>query len=136
MRIRSTALTVLALCLAALPAVAADSVIQRGVDIWQTVPERTFTSFKNNPIPAGFFCADFAGFTGEIWFKGVPLASDNPGALGTTDTIIERMDNAVFNKQGVARTRARVRALQLAGVETFKTVCGEYDVKVRLDGEQ
>jgi hypothetical protein len=111
-------------------------VIQRGVDIWQTVPEMTYTSFVNNPIPAGFFCAEFPGYTGRMWFKGVPLASDDPNALGTTDTIIERLDNAVFNKNGVARTRVRVRALQLEAIEALKTVCGEYAVKVTLDGEQ
>ncbi|HYG64765.1 MAG TPA: hypothetical protein VEL74_19450 [Thermoanaerobaculia bacterium] len=136
MRIRSTVLTLVALCLAALPAIAADRVIQRGVDIWETVPQMTYTSFANNPIPAGFFCAEFPGYTGRMWFKGVPLASDDPGALGTTDTIIERLDNAVFNKNGVARTRARVRALQLEGIEALKTVCGDYNVKVTLDGEQ
>jgi hypothetical protein len=66
----------------------------------------------------------------------VPLASDDPGALGTTDTIIERLDNAAFNKNGVARTRVRVRALQLEGIESLKTVCGDYNVKVTLEGEQ
>lgn len=134
MRIRYV-LAALALCLAALPAAAAPA-LQRGVDIWETVPEATFSDFADNPLPAGFFCAEFPGYTGQMWFKGVPLSSDNPGALGTTDTIIERLDNAVFNKNGVARTRVRVRALQLEGIEDFKTVCGDYNVKVTLDGEQ
>ena len=136
MRIRSTVFAVLALCLAALPAAAVDPVIQRGIDLWATVPEMTNANFHADPLPAGFFCADFQGYTGQIWLKGVPLASDNSNALGTTDTIIERLDNAVFNKNGVARTRVRVRALQLAGVETLKTACGDYEVKVTLDGEQ
>ncbi len=133
---RTAAFTVLALFLTALPAAAADAVIHRGIDPWTTVPELTFANFHVNPLPAGFFCAAFPGFTDQIWLKGVPLASDSPGALGTTDTIIERLDNAVFNKNGVARTRVRVRALQLEGIETLKTVCGDYHVKVTLDGEQ
>lgn len=133
---RTAAFTVLALFLAALPAAAADRVIHRGIDPWTTVPEMTYMNFEVNPLPAGFFCAAFPGFTDMIWFKGVPLASDASGALGTTDTIIERLDNAVFNKNGVARTRVRVRALQLEGIETLKTVCGDYTVKVMLDGEQ
>lgn len=136
MSMRRTAFVVLALFLAALPATAADSVIYRGIDTWTTVPELTYTDFQANPLPAGFFCAAFPGFTGRIWFKGVPLASDAPGSLGTTDTIIERVDNAVFNKNGVARTRVRVRALQLTGIEDLKTVCGSYSVRVTLDGEQ
>jgi len=133
---RSVLLVGLALLLAALPVAAADSVIGRGIDTWTTVPELTFVSFTGNPLPAGFFCADFPGYTGQVWLKGVPLASTDPDALGTTDTIIERLDNAVFNKNGVARTRVRVRALQLEGIENLKTVCGDYNVKVTLDGEQ
>lgn len=133
---RSAIFVGLVLLLAALPVAAADAVIQRGIDPWTTVPELTFASFRDNPLPAGFFCGDFSGFTGQIWLKGVPLASSDPEAMGTTDTIIERLDNAAFNKNGVARTRVRLRALQMQGVETLKTVCGDYEVKVMLDGEQ
>jgi hypothetical protein len=133
---RSGFLVGLALLLATLPAAAADSVIGRGIDTWTTVPEFTFVSFTGNPLPAGFFCSEFPGYTGQVWLKGVPLASTDPDALGTTDTIIERLDNAVFNKNGVARTRVRVRALQLEGIENLKTACGDYNVKVTLDGEQ
>jgi len=133
---RSGALVALILVLGALPVVAAESVIRRGIDTWTTVPELTFASFASNPLPAGFFCAEFAGFTGQIWLQGVPLASTEPDALGTTDTIVERLDNAVFNKKGVARTRVQVRALQLVGIEPFKTACGDYHVRVTLDGEQ
>jgi hypothetical protein len=123
--------------LAVLPAVAASAPgIQRGIDTWVTVPEGTFADFQNNPLPAGFFCQEFEGYTGQIFLKGVPLASDRPGVLGSTDTIVERLDNAVFNKRGVAQTRVRVRALQLEGIEDFKTVCGDYKVRVTLDGEQ
>jgi hypothetical protein len=133
---RSATLVGLALLLAALPAAAADRVLFRGIDPWTTVPELTFANFGASPLPAGFFCAEFQGFNGKIWLKGVPLVSSDPNALGTTDTIVERLDNAVFNKNGVARTRVQVRALQLTGIESFKTVCGEYDVRVTLDGPQ
>ncbi len=133
---RSTILVALAILLAALPAAAADNVIGRGIDPWTTVPEGTYADLANNPIPAGFFCAQSQPFNGRIWLRGVPLASDNKAALGTTDTIVERLDNAVFNQRGVARTRVQVRALQLIGVETFKTACGEYFVHATLDGEQ
>ena len=133
---RSGALIALILLLGALPAAAANSTIRRGIDTWTTVPEFTFASFWANPLPAGFFCAEFAGFTGQIWLQGVPLASTEPDALGTTDTIVERLDNAVFNRNGVARTRVQVRAIQLTGIEPLKTVCGDYHVRVTLDGEQ
>ncbi len=133
---RSTILVALAFLLAALPATAADNVIGRGIDPWTTIPEGTFTDLVDNPIPAGFFCAQSQPFNGRIWLRGVPLASDNKAALGTTDTIVERLDNAVFNKRGVARTRVKIRALQLIGIDTFKTACGEYFVHATLDGEQ
>ncbi len=132
---RSTILVALAILLAALPAAAADNVIGRGIDPWATVPEGTYADLANNPIPAGFFCAQSQSFNGRIWLRGVPLASENK-ALGNTDTIVERLDNAVFNKRGVARTRVQVQALQLVAIDTFKTACGEYFVHVTLDGEQ
>ncbi|HVR99910.1 MAG TPA: hypothetical protein VMW27_25015 [Thermoanaerobaculia bacterium] len=133
---RSTLLVALALLLAALPAAAANNMLGRGIDPWTTVPQGTFTDLRNNPIPAGFFCAQSQPFNGRIWLRGVPLASDNKAALGTTDTVVERLDDAVFNKRGVARTRVKVRALQLIGIDTFKTACGEYFVHVTLDNEQ
>jgi hypothetical protein len=120
--------------LAALPAAAAEP-IQRGIDAWTTIPEGTFANLANNPLPAGFFCNEFAGYAGPIYLKGVPIMTEG-GLLNRTDTIVERVDDAVFNKRGVASTRVRVRALQLTGVETFKTVCGEYKVDVTLDGPQ
>ncbi|HVR99909.1 MAG TPA: hypothetical protein VMW27_25010 [Thermoanaerobaculia bacterium] len=132
---RSTALIALAFLLAALPAAAAD-VIGRGIDPWTTVPTGTYADLRDNPIPAGFFCAQSQPFSGRIWLRGVPLASDQKAALGTTDTIVERLDDAVFNKRGVARTRVKVRALQLIGIEPFRTACGEYFVHVELDSEQ
>ena len=132
---RSTLLVALAiLALAALPAMAAEP-IQRGIDAWTTLPEGTYANLLNNPLPAGFFCKDFPGFTGFIYLKGVPLMTEQ-GPLARTDTLVERLDDAVFNKSGVAFTRVRVRALQLTGVQTLKTACGEYKVDVTLDGEQ
>jgi hypothetical protein len=122
------------LLLAAFPAVAATP-IQHGIDAWTTVPQGTYADLQNNPLPAGFFCNEFAGFAGQIYLKGVPIMTEN-GPLARTDTIVERLDDAVFNKNGVATTRVRLRALQLTGIETFKTVCGDYKVDVTLDGPQ
>ena len=133
---RSTALAAIALLvLSAVPAVAGVPVIRAGVDPWVTVPEGTKIDFEHNPLPAGFFCTASPAFTGKIWLRGVPLASDNP-QFAQFDTIVERLDDAVFNSRGVAQTRFQVRALQLKGIETFKTSCGEYQVQVTLDGEQ
>src|SRR5262245_63067549 len=105
---RSTLLVLAVLCLAAAPAFAAPPVL-RGIDAWTTVPEGTYANLVNNPLPAGFLCNEFPGFTGFIYLRGVPLMSDQ-GLLSRTDTIVERLDDAVFNKDGVALTRARVRS--------------------------
>lgn len=128
---------VLALALIAAPAMAADSTIYNGSDLWTTKADgRTFADFSANPIPAGFFCAKSAPFTGRINFRGVPLVTATPGALGTTDTIVQRLDNAVFNKRGVAATRVQVRALSLESMAPIKTACGEFNAVVSLQGNQ
>lgn len=133
---RSTALIAVALLvLLALPAAAAGPVIRAGIDPWRTVPEGTYSDFGENPLPAGFFCTASPAFAGRIWLRGVPLASDNTG-LAKYDTIIQRLDDAVFNNRGVARTRLQIRALQLEGIRPFKTVCGSYRVQLTLEGEQ
>ena len=133
---RFSALAVFALLvLAALPVAAADPVIHAGIDPWVTVPEGTRVDFQHNPLPKGFFCKSSPAFTGTIWLRGVPLASDNP-EFARFDTIVERLDDAVFNSRGIARTRFQVKALQLEGIRTFKNRCGEYYVQVTLDGEQ
>ncbi len=134
-------LSVLAICvfaiLLAVPAMAADRVIANGVDLWKTPGDGTsFADFSKQPLPAGFFCPGSAPFTGRIVMKGVPLASSKPGALGNADTIIQRLDNATFNKRGVATTRIQMRAMQFEGVTTLKTACGDFKAFVRLDGEQ
>lgn len=125
------------LFLIALPTFAADRVIQSGIDPWRTPGDgSTFIDFSKNPIPAGFFCFKSEPFTGRIILKGVPIVTREPGALGKTDTIVQRLDDAVFDENGVANTRIQMRALHLMSVEPIKTACGAYKVEVRLNGEQ
>ncbi|HEV2845551.1 MAG TPA: hypothetical protein VG477_11940 [Thermoanaerobaculia bacterium] len=121
--------------LLAVPAFAADRAIANGIDLWQTPGDgTTFADFSKQSIPAGFFCQNSEPFTGRVVLKGVPIASN--GALGDTDTIIQRLDNTTFNKRGVARTRIQMRAMQFEGVAPVKTVCGDYKLRVVLDGVQ
>jgi hypothetical protein len=125
------------LLLIALPTFAADRVIQSGIDPWRTLGNgSTFIDFSKAPIPAGFFCFKSAPFAQRIVFQGVPVATAEPGALGRTDTIIQRLDDAVFDATGVARTRIQVRALHFVSVEPIQTACGAYSVEVHLNGEQ
>jgi hypothetical protein len=125
------------LILIALPTFAADQAIQSGIDVWRTPGNgKTFVDFSWNPIPAGFFCSKSAPFTGRVIFRGIPIVTGEPGALGKTDTIVHRLDDAVFDKNGVASTRVQMRALHLVSVEPIQTACGAYTVEVRLNGEQ
>src|ERR1700709_1009872 len=80
---------------------AADQAIQNGIDVWKTKGDgSTFVDFAKNPIPAGFFCAGSAPFTGRLALEGVPVATDVIGALGMTDTIVQRLDDALVTKRG------------------------------------
>lgn len=120
--------------LAVSPVFAANWVIYNGSDLWTTPGDgRTFADFSASPIPAGFFCSNSDPFTGRIVFKGAPLTTDRPG---TTDTVVQRLDDAAFNKAGVASTRVQVRALSLVSVVPIKTACGLFKAVVSLEGEQ
>ena len=131
----------LGLCLVALlvaaPALAADRTIQSGIDLWQTRGDgSTFADFSKKPIPAGFFCFKSAPFTGRVIFQGTPIVSDSPEGLAKADTIVHRLDDAVFNRRGVAVTRVQLRAMTFESVTPIQTACGLYNATLRLDGEQ
>src|SRR5262249_34524664 len=120
------------LVLVAASAAFATEPIQKGADLWMTVAGRAQASFANDPIPAGFFCAGSKPFTGTILFKGVPLTTSPAKSLGKMDTIVRRLDDAVFNDKGVATTRIQLMALSLEGTAPVETSCGNYDVAVSL----
>jgi hypothetical protein len=116
---------------------AADPVIERGIDVFITPADgRTYYDFSQSPIPAGFFCRNSKAFTGRVAFKGLPLATKAPGQLLGGDTIIERLDDATFNAKGTAVTRIQFRALSLVSIAPIKTSCGAFHVYVSLGGPQ
>jgi hypothetical protein len=124
--------------LAALPAAAAPvRSIENGIDVWHTAGDgTTFVNFAKNPIPKGFFCSKSAAFRGRVVLQGRPLATGTPGELGGADTIVQRLDDAAFDAKGVATTRVQLRALQLESVAPIKTACGDFHVRVSLNGTQ
>jgi hypothetical protein len=138
MRMRYLWIAVAALILAPLtPAMAADSVIQSGIDLWQTKGDgTTYAKFDKNPIPAGFFCPKSERFTGRIVFQGAPIVTENAAALRGADTIVHRLDDAVFNKRGIATTRIQLRAMTFQSVKPLQTACGAFNATLRLEGEQ
>ena len=116
---------------------AADTVIHRGIDAFTTTASgTTYYDFAHNPIPAGFFCKSSAAFTGRMAFKGLPLETGAPGQLHGADTVIERLDDAVFDATGTAVTRIQFRALSLVSIKPVKTACGSFHVYVTLAGKQ
>ncbi len=154
-------LAALALLLA-VPAFARDAVITNGIDLWTTpAAGGTYADFSREPLPAGFFCANSAPFTGKIVFKGVPIKTKPDNVLSQADTIIQRLDDALFAKnlatvkpfpmrgidgkvqqvgasffqgQEVATTRIQVKAISFVGVQPVKTLCGSFEVKASLAG--
>lgn len=119
------------------PSASADDVIYGGIDTWRTPGNgRTGINFAADPLPAGFFCPGSKAFTGRVVLRGVPVVTAKAGALGATDTIFERLDDARFDERGLASTRVLVRALNLEGVAPVKTECGSYRVRATLAGEQ
>jgi len=126
----------LSLLLASLPLSAA-TVIHRGVDIFTTADDgKSFNDFSYSPIPAGFFCKDSKAFTGKVKLKGLPLTTDPPGRLAGADTVIERLDEAAFDGQGIATTHIRFRALSLVSSAPIKTACGDFHLYVSLSPRQ
>jgi hypothetical protein len=127
----------LATLLFALSPLAAEPVIERGIDVFTTTSDgTTFYDFAANPIPAGFLCKRSAAFTGRVALKGLPLETEVPGQLRGTDTVIERLDDAVFDADGVAVTRVRFRALSMVSMAPIKTSCGAFHLYITLDGPQ
>ncbi|HEX3553143.1 MAG TPA: hypothetical protein VIA62_07935 [Thermoanaerobaculia bacterium] len=123
--------------LASLSPLAADPVIRHGVDTFTTTANgKTFYNFAKNPVPAGFFCASSAPFTGKVAFRGLPIETATPGALHNADTVIERLDDATFDSRGVAETRIQFKALSLVSIAPIQTACGAYHAYVTLAGPQ
>ncbi|HYO11756.1 MAG TPA: hypothetical protein VE685_01000 [Thermoanaerobaculia bacterium] len=135
MRNRGIVAAFVILVLCGLSPLAAAPVIERGIDVFTTTANgKTFYDFGANPIPAGFFCKRSAAFTGRVALKGLPLEAD--GDLRGADTVIERLDDAAFDENGVARTRVRFRALSLGSIAPLKTSCGAFHLYITLDGPQ
>jgi len=139
MRVHATGVVGIALLVScvATSAFAADRVIQNGIDAWRTTDDgSTFVDFAKTPIPAGFFCSGSAPFSGRVAFQGEPVVTGTPGALGAADTVVQRLDDAAFNKRGVAATRIQFRALSLKSLAPIETSCGKFTATARLNGVQ
>jgi hypothetical protein len=109
--------------LLALPALG-QTTIQKGVDLLETSQTGgTQVDFSFTPIPAGFFCPGSPAFTGKVDLKGVPLTTAPAGVAGNSDTIIERLADAVIPAGGSATIPVVVRALSLTSVNNIQVFC-------------
>src|SRR4051812_18652979 len=124
MRSRGALLALAVLLLAGVSYSSTEPVIQRGIDTFTTTTDgTTFFDFAQSPIPAGFFCKGSPAFTGRVTFRGLPLETGVPGQLRNADTVIERLDDAAFDKNGVATTRIQFKALSMVSIKPIKTGC-------------
>src|SRR6476661_2564945 len=89
--------------LVAAPAMAAAGAptIKLGTDLFST-SVGTQADFTNNPLPADFFCTGSSAFSGSIPLTGVPLTTVPAGIAGSTDTVVQRLADGVFDTTGTA----------------------------------
>ena len=94
--------------------------IEAGIDIFRTPAGSgenvTTQDFSDTPIQAGFFDFDSRqsdAYGGTIRFKGTPLKTSPARKLGNTDTVVERMEDAVFSGAQPVTIPIIIRALSL-----------------------
>jgi hypothetical protein len=117
---RLTLLCTVALLLLAGP-VLAQVTVQQGIDVFETIGGNG--TKVNVDLPAGFFCQGSPAFQADVDMQGVPLTTNPPGLLGTADTVIERLKDAVLNPGDCADIPVTVRALSLASTGTVQVPC-------------
>lgn len=123
--------------LLALPLAVGADMIPNGIDAWVTPDDgRSSADFTDDPIPAGFFCDGSRAFSDRIYWKGEPIVTRPAEAFGGADTLVQRLDDAVFDENGVAHTRVQVQVLSMVSSTPLETACGRFSVKVTLAGEQ
>lgn len=138
MRNRSFLLSVVCLLAltASLAAPATSQTLSAGIDVWTTANDgNTYVDFTDNPLPAGFFCSGSQAFSQKIGLKGSPIATTPSGALGSTDTIVERV-NAVNLGNGQGSTPIRVKAISFVNRSPIVVPgCSDtFSAKVTLNG--
>lgn len=126
--IRITLLCTLLFGLAVVPAFSLT--IPPGKDYWNTpATGNTFFTFPKGDVEALCGKPADAGWDHVVKLGGVTVALPN------ADTIVARLDKAVFNN-GVAATRVQVVALEFKSLAEQETPCGKLSWHVTLAGRQ
>jgi len=109
-------------------------IIPPGDDHYET-PGMTTWGFSLEPIPADFFGPGCQPFGDGVGLQGVPL---DPGSLGTTDTIVRRLEDANLPDPLPATDTIPIEivALSLRSVAPITVDCGTreelWDIEVEL----
>ena len=116
--------------LAVLPATA-QQIIPPGDDFWVTFPDgQTVFTFPEGDVESLCGLAPVSGWSPTVTLKGIPAAGSD------YDTVVQRMDTAVFDAAGNAQTRIVLRHLAFASIHELATPCGVLHWRVRNFGPQ
>ena len=124
--------------LALLASPAAAGTIAAGIDVWNTPDDgSTYVDFTQNPIPAGYFCTGSGAYAQQIPVKGSPIVTNPANALGSSDTIVQRLSDATFSGL-TASTTIQVAAVNLIQHAPITINCGSagnqtFNVAVNLN---
>jgi hypothetical protein len=101
--------------------------IPAGFDLFRTDPETTFFNFEKMPIPAGFFAADSAPFTGTVKFSGgiLPSSHFKGRELTQVDTIVRREQPVTLSSTYPASNKVSV---EMTGLSLFS----EHPIQVQV----
>ncbi|PYQ64807.1 MAG: hypothetical protein DMF53_06680 [Acidobacteria bacterium] len=127
--LRAAALGILLASVAALPAAA--QVINPGNDFWTTPANgQTYFTFPSGDVES--LCGAVLSNTWDhkLVLQGTPLG--NPAY----DTVVARLDQAVFDPTGTATTRVVVKALSFGSSAPQATPCGTLTWTAGLAGNQ
>ena len=122
---------VLLASLAALPAAAQPPYIPSGPDFWVTPANgQTVFGFPDGDVESLCGLPPQSGWDQVVALKGVPAAGSD------YDTVVHRIDNAVFDAAGNAQTRIILKHLAFASISPQATPCGELTWQVGHFGPQ
>jgi hypothetical protein len=127
--LRDAAFVTLLVVLMALPAVA--QTIPPGKDFWVTPANgQTDFTFPDKDVESLCGATPSSTWNHKLALKGVP-------AVGSDyDTVVARLDTAVFDTSLQASTKIQVQALNLASAAAQATPCGTLNWTVGLAGSQ
>ena len=125
--------SLLAILLAGLAGLSASAqIISAGPDFWTTpANSQTYFTFPAGDVEALCGAQPKDDWDHKLALKGVPLSSGP-----AYDTVVARLDDAVFDASGTATTRVQVQKLSFASIAPRDTPCGALTWQATLAGTQ